>query len=226
MNEENKDLLWHEVDNYLESQCIQEPDCITAAYKASGAANLPEIAVSPLQGQFLAQLIAISASKNILELGTLGGYSALWMAQSLPSDGQIVTLEHNPVCAGVARANFAHAGYDQQITLRYGEAMDSLKALIGEKGEPFDFVFLDANKAEYPEYLRWILKLTKKGSIIIADNIVRDGDVVQKDGDDHRIHGIREFIKAVSDNPKLQASALQTVGTKGYDGFMLIRRIG
>lgn len=225
---------WAQVDAYLQDHLASEPEFIKAAHKAARAAKLPEIEVSPLQGKFLAQLIEISGAKRVLELGTLGGYSTLWMAHALPEGGHIITLDHNPVCAGVARANFTHAKLDHKITLKYGEAMDSLKALIGEmRGKresengitgPFDLVFIDANKPDYPEYLHWVLKLTQKGSIIIADNIVREGTIIDENAD-YNAKGVRKFIQDVAENKNLQATALQTVGNKGYDGFMVIRRI-
>ena len=217
------DQVWAQVDTYFEESFVHEPDALRAAYSAARAAKLPEIAVSPAQGKFLGMMVAISGARRVLEIGTLGGYSTLWMGQALPEDGELVTLEHNPVCAGVARANFAHAGLADHITLRYGEALDSFKALVGEKGAPFDFVFLDANKNDYPVYLEWILRLSRPGTLIVADNVVRDGLVTDSQSEDKSVQGLRAFHDMVGAHKKLDVTALQTVGIKGYDGFSLIK---
>lgn len=214
---------WADVDAYFEETFVKEPPFIAAAYEASCVAKLPMIAVSPAQGKFLAFLVRLTGAKRVLELGTLGGYSALWMASALPEDGHLVTLDHNPVCSGVARANFAHAGLADRITLRYGEALDSLKALVGEKGPAFDLVFIDANKSDYPVYLDWCVRLSRPGGLIIADNVVRDGRVA--DGDDHDpgVLGLRAFHQKVGASDTLDATGLQLVGVKGYDGLSFIR---
>ncbi len=217
------DHLWAQVDTYFEGSFVAEPEALRRVYLAAREAKLPEIAVSPAQGKFLGMMVGISGARRILEVGTLGGYSTLWMGQALPEGGELVTLEHNPVCAGVARANFAHAGLADKITLRYGEALDSFKALVGEKVAPFDFVFLDANKNDYPVYLEWILRLSKPGTLIIADNVVRDGQVADSQSDDRSVQGLRAFHDMVGAHKKLDATALQTVGIKGYDGFSLIK---
>ncbi len=218
--------LWGQVDQYLEATIIAEPPVIFAARKASKAAGLPDIAISPAMGKWLGQIVAISGARRVLELGTLGGYSTLWMASALREQNQsarLVTLEKNPVCAGVAKANFAYADMMDIIELRRGEAVDSLKALIGEKGEPFDLVFLDANKADYPEYLKWVMRLVQKGSIIIADNVVREGAIIDENSSDYNVQGIQQFHKTVGDDKRLEATAIQCVNAKGYDGFSLIR---
>lgn len=215
--------LWIDTDAYLAEIFAQEPPFIAAARNAARAAKLPDIAVSATQGKFLAMLVTFSGAKRVLEIGTLGGYSTLWMAHALPSDGKIITFDHNPVCAGVARANFAHARLNDRIDLRYGEAIDSFKALVGEKPEPFDLIFIDANKPDYPEYLKWSLRLSKSGTIIIADNIVRGGEIINTQSKDPAVAALRKFNADVAANPKLEATALQTVGGKGLDGFVLIR---
>ncbi len=215
--------IWSNVDTYFEESFVNEPDFLRAARAASSAAKLPEIAVSPAQGKFLAFLVQLSGAQRILELGTLGGYSTLWMAQAMSEDGRIVTLDHNPVCAGVARANFAHAGYADQVELRYGEAEDELKHLVGEKGEPFDLIFIDANKSDYPMYLDWTVRLSRPGTLIVADNVVRGGGIVDFANEDKAMDGLRAFHEKVSAHKKLDATALQLVGGKGYDGLSLIR---
>ena len=216
--------LWGAIDRYFEEACFDEPAFLKAARAAAEEAKLPQIAVSPVHGKFLATLIHITGAKRVLELGTLGGYSTLWMAQALPSDGHIVTLDHNPVCAGVARANFAHAGYADMITLRYGEALDQLKALIGEKPAPFDFIFIDANKSDYPVYLDYCLRLARAGSLIVADNIIRDSAALL-DGDtkDQAVQGVRAFHEKAGAHKRLDASPLQVVGAKGHDGLSFLR---
>lgn len=217
------DAVWAQVDGYGETVCVHEPPFIKAAYLAAREAKLPEIAVSPAQGKFLGMMVGLSGAKRVLEIGTLGGYSALWMASYLPADGQLVTLENNPVCAGVARANFAHAGLAAHIELRYGEAIDSLKALAGEKGAPFDFIFLDANKNDYPLYLDWMLRLSRPGTVIVADNVVRGGAVSDSHSDDPSVQGVRAFLEKAGAHKKIESTMLQTVGIKGYDGFSLLR---
>lgn len=219
------DQTWLKVDQFFEESFVQEPEFVSAARDAANAAKLPEISVSAAQGKFLAFLVQISGAKRILELGTLGGYSTLWMAQALPQDGRIITLDNNPVCAGVARANFSHAGMDDKIELRYGEAIDRLKQLVGEKLDPFDLIFIDANKSDYPMYLQWALRLSQKGSIIVADNIVRGGEIVNAETQDKAAEGLRQFHQDVSNHKKLDATAIQTVGSKGYDGLAFIRVI-
>ncbi len=217
---------WCQVDSLFEELCFDEPDFLKSARRAAKEARLPEIAVTPSHGKFLAFLIQLSGAKRVLELGTLGGYSTLWMAQAMPVDGRIVTLDNNPVCAGVARANFAHAGYAEQIELRYGDAIDNLKALVGEKGDKFDFIFIDANKSDYPMYLDWCIRLAAPNALIVADNIVRGGGIVDENTDDDALKGVREFHRKVGCDRRLDASPLQLVGEKGYDGISLIRHLG
>jgi predicted O-methyltransferase YrrM len=170
-------------------------------------------------------MVRICGARRVLEVGTLGGYSALWMARGMADDGEMVTLENNPVCAGVARANFAHAGLAERIELRYGDAIDSFKALVGEKGAPFDFIFIDANKPDYPEYLHWAVRLSRPGTVIVADNIVRHGAVANAKSDDPAVVGVRQFLEDAAAHKKLEMAALQTVGAKGYDGFAVLRVI-
>jgi predicted O-methyltransferase YrrM len=219
------DQTWAAIDRYFEEEFVHEPDFIKAAYAAARAAKLPEISVSAAQGKFLALMVAISGARRVLEVGTLGGYSTLWMAQSLPEDGHLTTLEHNPVCAGVARANFAHAGLADKIMLRYGDALDSFKALVGEKPAPFDLIFIDANKADYPTYLEWSLRLSHPGTVILADNVIRSEALLDAASEDKSLQGLRAFHAMVGAHKKLEATALQSVGIKGYDGFSLLRVI-
>lgn len=182
----------------------------------NAAADLPAHDVSPLQGAFLALMVRISGARRVLEVGTLGGISTIWMARALPEGGEVVTLEVNPAHAAVARANLAAAGVDGRVRLIEGRAIDSLAALEG----PFDLVFLDADKPSNPDYLRAVLPLCRAGAVIIADNVVREGRVVT--GGDASSDGVRAMVDAMAELP-LEATALQTVGVKGWDGFVLMR---
>jgi predicted O-methyltransferase YrrM len=215
--------LWADVDAYLTDVFVDEPAYITAARNAAREAKLPDIAVSPTQGRFLAMLVTIAGAKRILEIGTLGGYSTLWLAHALPADGTVITFDHNPVCAGVARANFAHAGFADRIELHYGDAIDSFKALVGKKPQPFDLIFIDANKPDYSEYLKWSLRLSRSGTIIVADNIVRGGEIINLESKDPAVAALRRFNEEVAANKKLETTALQLTGSKGLDGFAIIR---
>ncbi len=160
-------------------------------------------------------------AKRVLEIGTLGGYSTIWLARGLRPDGRIITLESERLHADVARRNFAHAGVNQQVEIRIGPAADSLAALVSEGARPFDFIFIDADKPNYPEYLSWALKLSRAGTLIMADNVIRDGAVIEADSGDPKVQGVRRFNEMVAAEPRLRATALQTVGSKGYDGFTI-----
>jgi predicted O-methyltransferase YrrM len=198
------------------------PDpALDAALAASEAAGLPPINVAPNQGKLLMLLAQIQGARRILEIGTLGGYSTIWLARALPADGRVVTLEADRRHAGVARANFAHAGLSDLIELRVGRALDTLPQLVAEGLEPFDMVFIDADKPGNPDYLAWALKLTRRGSLIIADNVVRDGRVADAKSRDSSVRGIRRFNALLAAEPRVSATAIQTVGSKGYDGFAI-----
>jgi predicted O-methyltransferase YrrM len=218
--------LWTEVDDYLTSLLISDDaddDALQAALRDSDAAGLPHIAVSPSQGRLLNLLALAQGARRILEIGTLGGYSTIWLARALPADGRLITLEYEPRHAEVARGNLARAGLDKVAEVRTGPALDSLARLAAMDTPPFDLVFLDADKEQYPRYLEEALRLTRPGSLIIADNVIRGGAVADADSDDPRVQGVRRFLELMARHPKLTATAVQTVGSKGYDGFSLAR---
>ena len=211
---------WTAVDAYFDDLLAPSDDVLDAALVASDAAGLPPHQVARNQGKLLALLAQLCGARSILEIGTLGAYSTIWLARALPPGGRVVTLEADPKHAEVARANLARAGLDGVVELRAGRAVDSLAALAAEGAGPFDLVFIDADKPSNPEYLAWALRLTRRGSVIVADNVVRDGKVVDPHGD-ASVQGVRRFLERVAAEPRLSATALQTVGSKGYDGFAI-----
>lgn len=218
--------IWDAVDDYYTKAFGVSDPMLTRVLAASKKAGLPDIQVSPLQGRLLMMLAQAMGAKRILEVGTLGGYSTIWMARALPADGRLVTLEYEKLHADVATKNIAMAGFADKVQVRQGAGADSMAALLKEKAAPFDFVFIDADKSGYPTYLEWVLKLTKPGSLIVADNMIRQGKVADAQSRDAAVQGARKFNALVSKNSKLEATAVQTVGSKGYDGFVLARVIG
>ncbi|WP_237151658.1 O-methyltransferase [Oryzibacter oryziterrae] len=212
---------WTAVDTYITDQLIPADAALDAALSANQKAGLPAHDVSPPQGKFLQLLALAIGARRILEIGTLGGYSTIWLARALPDGGRLVTLEAEPRHAEVARGNIARAGLTHLIDLRVGPALDHLPAIEAEALGPFDLVFIDADKPNNPAYLEWALRLTRPGSLIIGDNVVRDGAVVDPDYPDARVQGIRRFFDDIAANPRLSATALQTVGAKGWDGFAM-----
>jgi predicted O-methyltransferase YrrM len=213
--------VWAKVDEYFEGQLVPQDASLDAALEACSLAGLPPIGVTSLQGKFLDFLVRISGARRILEIGTLGGYSTSWMAGALPDVGRIVTLELDPHHARVAHENLRKAGLGDRIQIRVGPANRSLAALIAERVEPFDLIFIDADKKGYPEYLEGSLKLSRVGTVIVADNVVREGKVIEPKSKDENVHGVRRFTELMGTNPRLSATVLQTVGSKGYDGFAL-----
>jgi len=211
--------IWIEVDRYFGDLLSPSDDKLNSALAANKKAGLPAIDVSRLQGKFLDLLVRISGARNVLEIGTLGAYSTIWMARALPEGGRIVTLEADPHHAKIARANLRNAGVLDRVDLRLGRALESLPKL--EDAGPFDLIFIDADKPSNPEYLRWALKLSRPGTVIVTDNVVRDGKVVDAKSDDKDVKGTRRFAELLAAEPRLSATVLQTVGTKGYDGFAL-----
>ncbi|PWK65040.1 putative O-methyltransferase YrrM [Streptomyces sp. CG 926] len=210
---------WTAVDDYFDGLLVGQDEALVAAATDSEAAGLPAHQVAPNQGKLLNLLARVRGARRILEIGTLGGYSTIWLARALPADGRLVTLEVDERCADVAAANITRAGLDHVVEIRRGPAVDLLPGLTGEA--PFDLVFIDADKPSNPEYLEWALKLTRPGSVIIGDNVVRDGAVVDGDSSDPRAQGVRRFTELIAEHPRLTATALQTVGSKGYDGFVM-----
>ena len=212
---------WNDVDRYL-SELLVKPDSVLAAtLEASAAAGLPPINVADNQGKLLMLLALSRGARNILEIGTLGGYSTIWLARALPAGGRLVTLEADPTHAGVARENIEHAGFSGTVEVRVGRALETLPQLKAEGRGPFDFVFIDADKPNYPEYFRWSLELARPGTVIVADNVVRDGEVVNGRSHDINVIGVRGFLDLISAEPRVSATAIQTVGAKGYDGFAM-----
>lgn len=212
---------WTAVDDYFGSLLARPDEGLEATLKNNQDAGFPAIDVTPLQGKFLELLARISGARRILEIGTLGGYSTIWLARALPEGGRIVTLELNPRHAEVATANLQIAGMLERVDLRVGQAAESLAALQAAGAEPFDMIFIDADKSGYPEYLDWALKLGRPGTLIVADNVVRDGKVILPNSTDPDVQGVRLFTEKLANEPRLSATVLQTVGIKGYDGFAL-----
>jgi predicted O-methyltransferase YrrM len=208
------------VDAYFSSVYGPADDAMAAVLAANAAADLPTIDVSPMQGRLLRILAQSIGARRILEIGTLGGYSTLWLAGALPEDGQLITLEANARHAKVARGNFERAGRDKQIELREGLALKSLAALAAE-GQRFDCCFIDADKINNPHYLHWALKLTHPGSLLVFDNVVRDGEILEAESSDPAVEGTRRLHERLAEEPRVLATAIQTVGAKGYDGFAL-----
>ncbi|MEU2233706.1 O-methyltransferase [Streptomyces vietnamensis] len=214
---------WTAVDQYFTETIAPADEALTAALADSTAAGLPEIAVAPNQGKLLHLLARMQGARNVLEIGTLGGYSTIWLARALPADGRLITLEYSPVHADVARANIARAGLDKIVEVRTGAALDTLPQLETEGAGPFDLVFIDADKVNNAHYVEWALKLSHPGTVIIVDNVVRNGRVATEHADDPAITGTREMFDLIAREPRLDATAIQTVGTKGYDGLLLAR---
>ncbi|WP_269859538.1 O-methyltransferase [Streptomyces sp. RPT161] len=212
---------WTAVDDYFNGLLVEEDAALLAAVESSEAAGLPPHQVAPNQGMLLHLLARVRGARNILEIGTLGGYSTIWLARALPNGGRLVTLEADEHVAEVAAANIARAGLDRIVDLRVGRALDTLPLLAQEGPDPFDLVFIDADKPSNPDYLQWALKLTRPGSVIVGDNVVRDGAVTDPASTDPRVQGVRRFTELLAAHPRLTATAIQTVGSKGYDGFAL-----
>jgi predicted O-methyltransferase YrrM len=213
--------LWTAVDQYITGSLIPADPVFDRALQANVAAGLPTIDVAPNQGKLLHLLARMQRARRILEIGTLGGYSTIWLAKALPSDGKLITLEAEAKHAEVAKTNIDRAGLSSIVELRLGPALDSLPQLLMENVPPFDLVFIDADKQSIPEYLEWSLRLSRPGTVIITDNIVRDGAVINPEDPDERVQGVRRFFQKLASDPRLDATALQTVGSKGYDGFAL-----
>lgn len=212
---------WTSVDRYLADLLLPPDPALDAALASSAAAGLPPIQVSALQGRLLHLFARMVGARKVLEIGTLGGYSTIWLARALSSDGTLVSLELEARHAEVARGNLERAGLDSLVEVRVGPAARSLRAMIDEGVEPFDFVFIDADKEGYPEYLDLTLALSCPGTVIVADNVVRQGEIVNPANSEERVRGLRTFLERASADRRLNGTAVQTVGTKGYDGFAI-----
>lgn len=213
--------LWKEVDRYLSDRLVAPDSALEEALAANAAAELPAIDVAPNQGKLLHLLARIAGARRILEIGTLGGYSAIWLARALPKEGRLITLEASAKHAEVARKNIARAGLSELVDLRLGAALDTLPQLVEESAGPFDLIFIDADKPNIPDYLTWSLKLSRKGTVVLIDNVIREGEILDASSSDTSVQGVRRLFDMLHDEPRLQATALQTVGSKGYDGFAM-----
>jgi predicted O-methyltransferase YrrM len=214
--------LWTSVDRYLTDVLVTPDAALDAALESSAAADLPAINVTPNLGKFLFLLARLVGAKNILEIGTLGGYSTIWLARGLAPGGRLITLEAEPKHAEVARTNLARAGVSSVVDLREGLALDLLPGVAAEMRAPFDLVFIDADKVNNPEYFRHSLELTRVGSLIIVDNVVRNGAVADPNSSDASVKAVRRMNEILAAEPRVSATALQTVGSKGYDGFAMV----
>ncbi len=212
---------WAAVDRYITDLFVQSDPVLDAALEASGAAGLPPHAVAPNQGKLLQLLARAQGARKILEIGALGGYSTIWLGLALPEGGSLITLEADVRAAEIARANIARAGLSCVVELRCGGALESLAQLAGQGFGPFDLIFIDADKPSAPDYFVWALKLSRRGTLIIADNVVRNGAVIEVGSDDPSVQGMRRFNELLAGEPRVTATAIQTVGSKGYDGFAI-----
>lgn len=217
--------LWSTIDEYIVSKLVPSDAALEAALSTSRERGLPAINVAPNQGKLLSLLAEMQGAKHILEIGTLGGYSTIWLARALPSDGTLITLERDAKHAEVARENLQRAGLGAQVEVRVGAALELLPQLARESLPPFDFVFIDADKQSIPEYFQWSLQLSRVGSVIVVDNVVRNGAVLDAKSQDPNVQGVRRFNELLANTARVSATAVQTVGSKGHDGFALIRVI-
>jgi predicted O-methyltransferase YrrM len=213
--------LWNDVDVYFTSKLQDSDPIMDSILKANAEAGLPAIDVSPNQGKLLYLLAKLKGVKNILEIGTLGGYSSVWLARALPEDGHLVTLEFSEKHAKVAYENIRNAGLENKIDIIEGPALETLPTLKNKGFSYFDLIFIDADKPNNPNYFKWALELSRPGTVIIADNVVRNGKVIEDDTEDLNVRGIRQFIDLLSAESRIDSTAIQTVGSKGYDGFVL-----
>ena len=208
----------HDVDAFLDSTVVGDDPVLTAAVQASEEAGLPSIAVSAQQGKFLSLLAAAMGARRILEIGTLGGFSTIWLARGAGPQGRVVTLEYEPKHAEVARANVERAGLTDRVEVIVGAALDTLPTVTGG---PFDLVFIDADKENYPSYLEWAVKLTRPGSVIVADNVIREGEVLRPTSADGAAQAVQQTLRKMGEHPRLDTAVIQTVGAKRWDGFAL-----
>lgn len=214
--------LWTEVEQYFSASLLPNDPTLTSAIEACAAAGLPAISVTPNEGKLLQMLAQIVGARSILEIGTLGGYSTIWLARGLRGGGRLITLEVDQKHAQVAQLNISRAGLEDVVELRVGNALETLPRLSAEGFGPFDLIFIDADKQNIPTYFEWALKLSRPGSLIIVDNVVRKGAVIDADSSDPDIQGVRRFIELLAAESRAHGTAIQTVGSKGYDGFAIV----
>ncbi len=213
--------IWTAVDRYIDEALGLSDEVLATTIAANADGGLPAIDVTASQGAFLNILARLAGARRILEIGTLGGFSTIWLARAVPAGGQVVTLEFDPGHAAVAKRNLVRAGLDHIVDIRVGKALDSLVSIEAEGGTPFDFVFIDADKPNNAHYFDWALKLTCHGSVIVIDNIVRDGGLADSQSEDASIRASREAVEMMGAEPRVAATVIQTVGAKGYDGFAI-----
>jgi predicted O-methyltransferase YrrM len=213
---------WTAVDHYISDVLGLTDDVLESALRESDAAGLPAIAVSVPQGKLLYLLGQLCHARRILEIGTLGGYSTIWMARALRPDGELITLEIDPKHAEVARTNIARAGFSDRVEVRVGPAIQWLPKIVEENNGPFDLIFIDADKPTIPDYFTWSLRLSRPGTVIIVDNVVREGAVIDAESEDASVKGVRRLNEMLAAEPRVSATVIQTVGTKGYDGFAVV----
>ncbi len=218
-----EDETWIAVDDYIAENFLEDDPALEAAQAACDAAGLPKIQVAPLQGKLLMMLAASLGARNILEVGTLGGYSTIWLARGLSEGGRVLTLELDAGHAEIARGNFANAGLADRIEVRVGPALETLAALDAEGAEPFDLVFIDADKPNTANYFDWAVRLSRPGTLIVVDNVVREGAILAAQSDNKHIKGLRGFFARAASDPRVTATAFQTVGNKGHDGLAIVR---
>jgi predicted O-methyltransferase YrrM len=219
-------VQWTAVDGYFAEHLLSADPVLDAALRANAAAGLPAIDVSPVQGKFLHLLALSKGARRSVEVGTLGGYSTIWLARALPADGRMITLELNPKHAQVARANLEYAGVSQKVEIRVGPAAGSLAQLHNEGAEPFDMIFIDADKPGNSAYVQGVLKLAHRGTLIVIDNVVREGAILDPASTDRDVQGTRALFDLLASEPRLASTAIQTVGSKKYDGFAMAVVVG
>ncbi|MFP3834043.1 O-methyltransferase [Chryseobacterium sp. SIMBA_028] len=213
--------LFEKVDQYISNLIAPEDTVLQKTIQSLDEASMPQISVTPTQGKFLQVMLLTCKAKRVLELGTLGAYSTIWMTRALPADGKVITVEFDPHHANIASQNIEKAGLSDQIDLRIGKAMDVLKELIAQREEAFDFIFIDADKPPYTEYFELALQLSHPGTVIICDNVIREGKVLDENTHDEKVKGVQRFNKMLANNPKVTATIMQTVGAKEYDGMAI-----
>lgn len=212
--------LWKNVDEYFEAKLLPDDKILNQTLDNNQAAGLPQIDVAPLQGKLLYLLTKMKSARQVLEIGTLGGYSSIWFAKAVTQNGKVITLEANQSHAEVARQNIENAGFKQTVQVLVGNALETLPTLENA-GESFDVIFIDADKQNNPKYLEWALRLANEGALLIADNVVRNGEVIDQKSEDERIQGLREFVNMLENEERIESTAIQTVGSKDYDGFVI-----
>jgi caffeoyl-CoA O-methyltransferase len=213
--------IFKSVDEYITQLYIGPDPVLDLAVRAAEKAKLPPISISPVQGKFLQLLARLCNARKILELGTLAGYSTIWLARALPPNGRLVTVESDPAHAAVAEKNIREAGLDSLVKIRVGKALDILPKIEAERESPFDMIFIDADKPPYTEYLQWALKLSRPGTLIVADNVIREGKVLEPDSEDEMVRGVQRFNKALAEDPRVTSIVVQTVGQKDHDGMAI-----